>query len=157
MVAVTSYHKLDGRNQHNVLFYISHDQKSKIRFTGLNSMCQHSWLQFLLVVLDENLFPCLFQLLEAIYIFGLCPIFRVLQRNRTNGIYRQYPPYGGLTYSFSTWQCSESSIHLREAVLQKLNFDLSWAIDTQFGTLLWCWAVAVSQNTQSGMPSFNDW
>ena len=53
----------------------------------------------------------------------------------------------GLTYDFSTlWWC-KSNMHLVEVRLWILIF--SWASNTQHDTLLWCWAAAVCQRSQS--------
>lgn len=53
------------------------------------------------------------------------------------------------TYDFSTSQYWESDMHSTETMFRILNVDFSsWAGDTGYDTLFWCWAVAVSQKSQ---------
>ena len=60
IAAVTNYHK-----QITQIYYLtgSGGEKSKIGFMEPKSRCQQGYV--LLEALDENLFPCLFQLLET--------------------------------------------------------------------------------------------
>lgn len=65
VAAVTNYHTLSGLNNKFILFAVWRPRKSENSFTGLQSKCCQgcvpSW------DLRENLFPCLFHLLELYF------------------------------------------------------------------------------------------
>ena len=80
IAAVTNYHKLSNLNNTNLSYssigkvqHVSHWAKIKV----LAELCPF------LEVLGENLFPCLFQILEAAHIPWLVAPFHPLQTNDT--------------------------------------------------------------------------
>ena len=64
MAAVTNYHTPGGLKQLKFTLFPFGGSKSKVSPTGLTSGCQQGWL--LPEFLRENLFPCLFRLLQAV-------------------------------------------------------------------------------------------
>lgn len=83
-------------------------RNTKLDSLWLDSVYQHSQLHFLPEALEENMFLCLFQLLEATYIFGLCLFIIVLQRNKFSvyvyiiHVHHWSLTNDDLTYDFST-------------------------------------------------------
>ncbi|KAF6339711.1 hypothetical protein mRhiFer1_007998 [Rhinolophus ferrumequinum] len=68
--ALANCHKPGGLKQHRTIVLLSAGNKSTLGLPGLKPKCQQGWL---LEVLEENLFPGLFQLPEASTFLGRCP------------------------------------------------------------------------------------
>ena len=74
VAAVTNCHELSGSKQPKFIILQLRSQKSKISFTGSKSRCPK--YRFFQEALEDNPFPCFFQLLEATYIpYLLAPSF----------------------------------------------------------------------------------
>lgn len=73
MVAVPYYYLVAQNNTH-LLAYRSIVQKPKMGFTGPQSSCGQSCIHSFPEVLGQNLFPGLFQLLEAACNLGSWPL-----------------------------------------------------------------------------------